>query len=178
MLKVKPFKQTDGSRCGPASVKMVLGYYGIDASEDDLCKHCSHTFELGCTNENMVKAFSRYGVAADIKNFSLLSDVAYYVSNNVPVIVDWFSPGTGVINNIMPTGHASVVVGLDDKMITLIDPENGQQRSINRDEFMRVWFDWKTTPFIDRWEDMAIRTMIVPYPPSKNIKRVVNTYSL
>ena len=35
-IKIKPFIQSDDSRCGPATLKMILNYYGYDVSEDTL----------------------------------------------------------------------------------------------------------------------------------------------
>ena len=40
-------------------------------------------------------------------------------------------------------GHYSVIAGLDDKFIYLQDPEIGKIRKLRRDDFMRVWFDFR-----------------------------------
>ena len=37
----------------------------------------------------------------------------------------------------------TVVMGLDDNFIYLQDPELGAMRKIERNNFMRVWFDFK-----------------------------------
>lgn len=163
MLNIKPFKQTNAAKCGPASVKMVLDFYGIDVSEDTLCVDCNYSYELGCTNRNMVRALEKYGVNAELISNSSLSALQQHVNTGTPVIVDWFTPGVVKPKGFMPNGHASVVIGVDDKYVHMVDPENGQRREILKDEFVRVWFDWTGSPYIDRWEDMSIRTMIVPH---------------
>lgn len=39
MLKVKPFQETlHSDMCGPASLKIVLDYYGINKTEKELAK--------------------------------------------------------------------------------------------------------------------------------------------
>lgn len=163
MLKVSSFKQTDSSRCGPACVKMVLGYYGIMATENQVAKKCNWTFEKGCDNMDMVKALNSYGLKSILQTDCTYEDIQKCIKKKIPVIVDWFTHGVNPSTTIMANGHASVVVGLDNDNIFLIDPEDGKQRSIPRKEFMRVWFDWrgKESEFISKWEDMVVRGMII-----------------
>lgn len=151
MINIKPFKQSDDSRCGPACIKMALDYYGIEASEDELCERCDHTYELGCTNVQMKEALEAYGLSCNIKEESNFEQLTYFVNRNIPVIVDWFS---------VDCGHSSVVVDLDEEYIYLADPELGEVRKMLREEFMRVWFDWKSGETIS-CEELSIREMIV-----------------
>lgn len=53
---------------------------------------------------------------------------------------------------------------MDNSHICLLDPEDGNIRKIKKDEFIRVWFDWKYTPIIENWEDMVLRQLIVAVP--------------
>ena len=41
MLNVKPYREKP-EYCGPASLKMVLGYYGIEKTEDELANLARH----------------------------------------------------------------------------------------------------------------------------------------
>ena len=45
-LKIKPFQETlNASMCGPASLKIVLKYYGIEVTEKELARlkrSCPH----------------------------------------------------------------------------------------------------------------------------------------
>ena len=160
-LKVPPFKQTDASRCGPASVKMVLDYYGIIASEDEVAKSCNHTFERGCSNEDMKTALEKYGLSVEIKQDNSFDDVSSWVKKKVPVIVDWFTGGIAPSLRDFPNGHASVVVGIDANNIHIIDPENGKVRSIKKKDFIRVWFDWKNNNQTPNKESLLLRLMII-----------------
>lgn len=164
MLNLLPFKQSDSSRCAPAAIKSVLYYYGIDATEDEICIRCKWSYELGCRDIDMKKAIESYGLGCSIKNNSNLMDIQYWIRHHIPVIVDWFCPGFNQSESEMPDGHSSVVVGIDAHKIHLIDPEIGRIRSINRDEFSKVWFDWKNTPNIEKWQNMTIRQIIIAYP--------------
>ena len=48
LLDVPHYLQSDDSTCGPASLRMVMAYYGLQVSEEDLAAACGHTYELGC----------------------------------------------------------------------------------------------------------------------------------
>lgn len=62
----------------------------------------------------------------------------------MPVIVNWFTGGRlDYSESEVADGHYSVVAGLDEKHIYLQDPEIGKIRKIKRDDFMKVWFDFK-----------------------------------
>lgn len=167
LLTVTPFKQSDSSRCGPACIRMILDYYKIDATEDEIAERCGHTYEKGCDDVGMKAAIEHFGLGCSVEDDCDLGDIEYWIDHNIPVIVDWFSDGA---YNDMPNGHSSVVVGIDRERIHLLDPWIGQVRSINRSEFLRVWFDWKDTEIVESWENMVIRQMIIAYPSRLQLK--------
>lgn len=161
LLKVPPFKQTDDSRCGPAVVKMILAYNGIKATEDELCKLCNHSYEMGCSNEGMKKALESYGMKVKTKEDASLEDIKKYLDQKIPVMVDWFSNGVSKNTSAVPGGHASVVVGMDENNIYLLDPENAQVRKLLQKDFMSVWFDWKRSNTIQKWKNMVLRQLMI-----------------
>lgn len=164
MITVLPFKQSDNSRCGPASIKMLISYYGIDVTEDEICDRCGWTYELGCTDFQMKEAIESFGLGCSIINNAGLEDIEYWIKHHIPVIVDWFTPGFNPSLGDMPNGHSSIVVGIDREYIYLLDPEMGEIRTILREEFNRVWFDWRNNPTIQSWDDFVLRQIIVAYP--------------
>ncbi len=98
-----------------------------------------------------------------VKNNASLSDIKEWLNKGVPVIVDWFTRGRSDYGDSeVADGHYSVVVGLDKNNIYLQDPEIGGLRKIKRDDFMRVWFDFKGDR-ITTWKDMIIRQYIAIY---------------
>ena len=145
LLPVKPFQETlHQSMCGPASLKMVFDYYGYDKSEKDIAEMCGTTDELGTTAEGIQSAAQSIGLKAMIYDNSSLEDVQKWLDKKVPVIVNWFTRGRiDYPEEDVPDGHYSVVVGLDDEFIYLQDPEIGKLRKIEREDFMKVWFDFK-----------------------------------
>lgn len=162
MINVPPIKQSDSSRCGPAGVKMILKYFDIDATEQEICDRCSHTYDKGCTNEAMVKAFKSYGLSSKIFNNCSLEDIEYWIKHHIPVIVDYFASGLSVEE--IPDGHTGIVVDIDKESIYILDPRTARVLSFDRHNFLQVWFDWKGVGPIRAWKDMVLRQLIVAYP--------------
>ena len=70
LLNVKPFQETlFKSMCGPASLKMVFDYYGIEKSEAEIAKLVGTTKDLGTDDQGIKKATESLGFKVDIKNF-------------------------------------------------------------------------------------------------------------
>lgn len=165
LLPVNPFQETlHGGYCGPASLKIVLDYYGVQKSESEIAKRCGRDIKLGTNDVSMKRAAKSYGFNVEIKNKANFTDIQKWLKRGVPVIVDWFTPGRpSARTSEMPDGHYSVVAGLDKKNIYLQDPEIGAIRTIKRGDFLRVWFDFKKDR-ITSWKDMIIRQTIAIYP--------------
>ncbi len=85
------------------------------------------------------------------------------MNHDIPVIVDWFSHGTEPVKGNTANGHYSVVIGVDDKDIYLLDPEDGKERAFKHDEFLRVWFDWEKDKFLTPKTKVYYQTMIIPH---------------
>ncbi len=161
LLSVKPFQETlHAGMCGPASLKMVLAYYGVEKSESELAKLCSTDPTLGTSAESMKNAAEQLGFSVEIRNHCTLDDVQGYLDRKIPVIVNWFTRGRNdYLESAVADGHLSVVVGLDEKFIYLQDPEIGKLRQIARDDFCKIWFDFSGEK-IEKWDDMIIRQII------------------
>jgi predicted double-glycine peptidase len=161
LLPVKSFQETlHAGMCGPASLKMVLAYYGVEKTEEELAKLCGTDPELGTSEEGIKRAAESLGFKVEVKNNSTFDDIRSWLDKKVPVIVNWFTRGRiDYPDSEVPDGHLSVVVGLDDEYIYLQDPEIGKLRKITRDDFMKVWFDF-TGEYINSWTEMIIRQII------------------
>lgn len=144
LLDVKPFQETlHVGMCGPASLKIVLDYYGVDKSEAELAQLMNWDPNFGASNENIAKAASSLGFTVEIKNESSFADIEGWLTRGVPVIVDWITRGRQDYDDSeVAEGHSSVVIGLDDDYIYLQDPEIGGERKITRNNFLKVWFDF------------------------------------
>ena len=165
LLAVKPFQETfHGGYCGPASLKMVLEYWGINKSEEEVAIACNRDPELGTDDAALKKAAESYGLKVEIENNASFDSMQRWLNRRVPVIVNWFTRGRSDYGDEeVPDGHYSLVVGLDGEYIYLQDPEIGGLRKLKRGDFMRVWFDFKPA-YITSWNDMIIRQIIVVYP--------------
>ena len=164
LLPVKPFQETlHAGMCGPASLKMVLDYYGVDKTEKELAELCGTDPDLGTSDEGIKRAAESLGFKVEIHNNSTFDDIQRWLDKKVLVIVNWFTRGRIDYNDSeVPDGHLSVVVGLDDENIYLQDPEIGSLRKIAKDDFMKVWFDF-TGEYITSWEEMILRQIIAIY---------------
>ena len=162
-IKIKPFIQTDDSRCGPATLHMILDYYGITVTEDELAVLCNHSYQIGCTNSDMERVLKQYGLITLSKQNSSISDLKFWIDKDIPVIVDWFTTGVKPEDNDAPDGHASIVVGVDDTHVQILDPEHGKVRNFTHKDFMRVWFDWEGSNQIDSATKVNLRYMLVAF---------------
>lgn len=148
--------------CGPASLKIVLEYYGVERTEKELAKMAGWNKELGVSDKGIKKAAESLGFKVKIKSNSNFGDIEKWLDQGVPVIVNWFTRGRNDCpDSEMADGHYSVVAGLDRKFIYLKDPEIGRIRKIKRGDFMRVWFDFKGKNV--KKNELIIRQLIVIY---------------
>lgn len=151
MLNVKPYRQKP-ELCGPASLKMVLEYYGIEKTEDELAKMAGYVPTQGVKAKGLIDTAKGLGLNSFCKDYSEIKDLREYViDKKIPVIVDWFSEDDG---------HYSVVVDIDDRNIYLQDPELGNLRTLEIETFNRVWFDFPGN-YLKSKNDIIIRRMIV-----------------
>jgi len=163
ILPVKSFQETlSKSMCGPATLKMIFDYYGIEKSEQEIAKLCGTTEDLGTDDKGIKKVAESLGFNVEIKNNSTFEDIQKWLDKKVPVIVNWFTRGRADYDDSeVADGHYSVVAGLDDEFIYIQDPEIGKLRKVEREDFMKVWFD-----FIGKYIDpneLIIRQLIAIY---------------
>lgn len=166
ILKVKPFRETlNMSMCGPASLKMVLDFYGVKKTEKELARLAGWKKRLGVDDAGIKNAGEESGFTVEVTNNSDFRDIGKWLRRGVPAIVNWFTRGRSDYSDSQTAdGHYSVVAGLDKKFIYLQDPEIGKIRKIKRRDFMRVWFDFRG----DRLEpdELVIRQIIAVHSPS------------
>lgn len=162
MIKIKPFKEKPG-QCGPASLKMVASYYGIEKSEDELANLCKCTPEKGTSAENLVKAAKELSLEGFIQDNSDIKDIEKYVKNEIPVILNWFCKDAG---------HYSVAVDVDEKNIYLQDGYYGRLIKKNVNTFKGIWFDFKDE-YPESKDDFILRRMIVLFTKKRSYQKEV-----
>lgn len=137
-LEVPFRKQVNDYMCGPATLQMVLAFFGRQKSQRKLRKLMQASpAELksrGTANHKMVKAAQKAGFYVYVNEDSIIEEAKYFVSLGYPVIINYIEPSEN-------EGHFSVVVGYSVllKQIILNDPWNGINFKISEPQFMRRW---------------------------------------
>jgi ABC-type bacteriocin/lantibiotic exporter with double-glycine peptidase domain len=92
-LKTRRFRQSN-ARCGPAALKIVAQYFGIELQERTLARICRTSSVSGTTGVNLVTAARKLGFSARIVDGANFKMIAAWLRKGVPVIVDWMRPPT------------------------------------------------------------------------------------
>lgn len=170
MLEIEPYKQSAPGYCGPACLKMVLQYFGIEKSEEELSELAECNPRRGTSGERLLEAAQFYGLEGIIKDNATLGDLREIVSEKkVPLIVDWFSYQLDRHYSVIKDnvdGHYSIVVDVDVSYVHIIDPSFGELHSIRRGTFRRLWFDFPGD-YLKRPEEIILRRMIVLFPKER-----------
>jgi len=135
-IELNPFRQSIGL-CGPASLKILLDYYGKTFTEGELAEICNATAEHGTNHADMVAAVASFGGEPVAKFGASLDDIRGFVDDEIPVIVGWFSEYGE------PGDHYSVVYAMDDETLSMMDPERDEGTvTMSLEEFEKVWYDF------------------------------------
>jgi ABC-type bacteriocin/lantibiotic exporter with double-glycine peptidase domain len=137
-IKVQPFTQSTGL-CGPASLKILLSYFGKNYTEEQLAQVASSIPGLGrgggTEHEGMVQAIKEINGFVFAKENGIIEELEYFIKEEkLPVIIGWFDRNDD---------HYSVVVNITDKNIIIIDPAADEpERWLDRTVFPQIWFDF------------------------------------
>jgi ABC-type bacteriocin/lantibiotic exporter with double-glycine peptidase domain len=134
MLKVPYFKQDTDYTCGPATLQMVLAFYGIRISEEKLAKLLETNDDVGTRHNSMIDFSREEGFNVFVNTCSKVEEIRRFINEGKSVIVHFLEPDGNV-------GHYSVVVGIDDNSIFLNDPWNGENFEMNIPDFEKRWRD-------------------------------------
>ena len=133
-LLVPYYKQKTDYRCGPASLRMLLGSHGYAFSENELARLALTSTE-GTSRGEMVTATR---IALDGKGFFIehhphgtIDDLVAIINQDYPIIVDWRCP-EGV-------GHFSVLYGYGGGNLYLHDPLTPRRKRMSPKEFLTAW---------------------------------------
>mgnify|MGYP001562672639 CR=1 FL=1 len=129
--------------CGPATMKMLLDYFGVKKSEKELARLMKHSPKRGTDEKDARRVAKKFGFKILIKNNSSFAEIKKWLDRGVPVIVDWFARGRNDYPYLtVAEGHYAIVVGLDKEYIYLQDPEIGALCKYKKEDFLKVWFDF------------------------------------
>ena len=141
-LPVPDRRQQTSYSCGPACLRIVAEYFGIEVPEATLRKWADTNPEIGTTAEDLVATAEELGLSADLQTGLSLKEVAGHVAQNHPVIAGIQAWGTPEEEARGEAGHYVVVTGVEDDVVTLQDPareaEAGKME-MSGSEFEQRW---------------------------------------
>lgn len=126
MKKFKIILQRNQYDCGVACLKMLLGYYGIEASMAKLRQY-SGTDYSGTSVRGMFEAGKRYGL-----NMALSSIEKTIEQNNFPFIVLEKKKSNSI--------HYLVVETIQNNKVKMIDPDKGREE-LEYNDFLKLVYD-------------------------------------
>ena len=128
-FNVTEYQQETNWTCGPASLHSTLLAFGYDVSEDELASEMGTNSDIGTNISRMQAAASARNLSATLVQRATLLDLRFALSNGQLVIVlyqAWADePATPYIN-VWDSGHFSVLFGMDDQNVYLMDPWTGR----------------------------------------------------
>lgn len=135
--------------CGPASIAMILNYYGEKLTTDDVFKKTGAGSGL-IGIPQMVKAIEAFGYTTFRKTQSDVATLKSYLDQNLPVIalVHYGSLGNTVQDKTFKGGHFFVVVGYRDDGYFVNDSnfwdphrQDGDHHFYPKADFEKAWND-------------------------------------
>lgn len=133
ILDVPAIEQSFGYCCGPASLAMVLNYYGSDVTQS----HINSTIQAqyaGCTIRELKKRAEDLGFEAEAWRMTL-DELIENLDKGNPVIVNTHYS----LNEL--AGHFRVAVGhREDERILYHDPFDGGFFEIHMNLFKGIWY--------------------------------------
>lgn len=127
-------QQAKWNWCLPASGAMVLNYYGVNITQEELAKEVIGEDGLGYGSKLIAYA-KKIGFKAEYSNLSI-NDIKYKVQQDIPII----ALQDRSLNNT--SDHARVIIGYDDKKQEIItnDPDKifGEDYKISYSDFLAL----------------------------------------
>lgn len=135
-LNVPHFKQETTYTCLPAYVRMVLDFLGKHYTERKLAEAFQTIPWLGTLPENVTPVLEEWGYTVRWFENGTEEQITKIVAQRLPVIA--FVRAAG-----LPYGvgefHAVVVVKIDRRSATLLDPTLDKEWRLPTKEFTRIW---------------------------------------
>lgn len=132
IIKVPYYKQRTNYTCGPASIKMVLKFFGIRKSESFLAKEGKTNSDVGTPPNELINLARNEGFYCYVQERSSIHIIRHFISQELPVVINYVEPSFN-------DGHYAVVVGYKKGEMILNDPTNGKNFHISNKELYKRW---------------------------------------
>lgn len=150
MINYKICKQKKGL-CGPASLKIVFDYYGVEKSQEEWAELAGATSKDGVQNAGMLKAIESVNFSGKVIKEASIELLKQFINKDKTLIVVYWSGNWG---------HYSPVADISETHIALADPEFERLRKMRLLDFDHFWFDF-STDYNRKPEDLELRSLIL-----------------
>ena len=140
MLKVPYFRQKRDYSCGPASLRMILSYFGLEVGEEKLIELCG-TNRLGTSRFQIVEAATKLKFRADTFAELTMEQICDILEANLPIIA--LIDAGRIYGGISGIGHFVVIVGRMESKVVYHDPVMGQNLVTEEEIFFQAWQEFK-----------------------------------
>ena len=140
-MHVPFFHQINEYTCGPASLEMIFEYFGKHMTQEVLAKKLATNESIGTTHEKMIEVATKNGFYCYVNNHSTISEIRYFLSLNLPVIVHFMDPEGDP--------HYAIIVSHKNSCLVFNDPWSGKETRLSDVDFTKRWHDEKNV--YKRW---------------------------
>ncbi len=133
LLNTEKCRQNKPYTCGPASLKILLDFFGKKIPQNRLSILCKANSKDGTSPRNMIKTTKKFGFKITQKFNAKIKDIENYLKKGFPVMVAYQAWGGG---------HYSIIRGFNQKYFNFSDPAIDRgYRNINKKLFYKRWHD-------------------------------------
>jgi ABC-type bacteriocin/lantibiotic exporter with double-glycine peptidase domain len=147
--KIPYHRQANEWYCGPATLQMALGAFGIRASQRVLARASGTNTKNGTPRAGLVRTLRAKGLRSEARHGRSLAELAKTVREGRVTVVLYIEPEG--------EAHYAVLTAVGRRRVLLHDPWHGPRYSLPRAEFLKRW-----RGTAKRWPRWA---MIVDKPP-------------
>ena len=143
-LVVPTVRQSKNYTCGAASSVAVLRAFGQEATERGLAKEMKSDPTQGTLPAHIVKAMKARGLGAEAQTDLTFGKLREHLQRGALVIVAyqaWRDDVKTPWAQLWDDGHYSVVTGMDEANVYLMDPSQSDRGFVPRQEFEERWHD-------------------------------------
>lgn len=170
VLKFPRIEQPDSNTCGHTCLAMILQYYGIYKTVEDIQKMVDpKENEEGLSVERIIELASKFKLKAYTKNNLSFDEIKAYVDQDTPIILEvQFSSDVGPDfdwSNQNDDGHYVVAIGYTLEHVILANPCVFYKTYIKFEDLLSRWHN-----FVDgrKTDKLAI---VIEKPNNKNFER-------
>jgi len=155
------------NNCGPATLAMILSYYGFNQSQKELGRQIRpYQHPRGDNDdktvfpEEFVKWVEKFGLKALYRPNGSLQLIKVFLANEIPVVVKT------LLRQNEDSAHFRIVRGFDDQRQVIIvdDSYFGPKRKISYFQFMTIWqpFNYLYLPVYPKEKEVVVETILGP----------------